>query len=131
MAHLSFGIAEDSLAIAIMALVLNFAGWYFNERAMHRKGRQPVGVARWLSTTLLSLAVIAAVVRGYLERDVISSFLWLLASILLLKMWERRNVRDYGQLLTVSIFMTIGATLSDNSLLMGLTLLAQVPVVAG
>lgn len=126
----SFAIAEDSLLIAVMGFVLNLSGWHFNERALHRKGRVPVGVARWLSTTLLTLAVLAAVVRGYLEHDVISSFLWLLASILLLKMWERRNVRDYGQMLTVSIFMTVGATLSDNSLLMGVTLLAQVPVVA-
>jgi hypothetical protein len=130
LALIAFAVAEDSLAIGLVVLTINGMGWYFNERASHLAGRSPVAMARWLSTSLLTLSVIGSFARGYVERDVVSSFLWLLASILLLKMWERRDVRDYGQMLTVGIFLTIGSTLSDNSLLMGVALLLQVPIAA-
>jgi transglutaminase-like putative cysteine protease len=125
----AFAVAEDSLLVGVVSFAVASAGWWFNERARVGRTRRPLAMARWLSTSLLALSVIAAVLRGWLEHDVISSFLWLLASVLLLKTWEDRRPRDYGQLVTVSVFLGIGATLSDNSLPLGLLLAALAPTV--
>jgi len=96
-------------------------------------GKSPVAplfcLPRWASLGLLVIIVGIAAYRGYREKDPISAFIWLLASILLLKIWEQRHIRDYGQMLTVSIFLMVGASLADNSVVLGMLVIAQVPVV--
>jgi hypothetical protein len=58
----------------------------------------------------------------------VSAFLSLLAVVLVLKLWERRDRSDYGQILTMSVFLTIGSTLNNNSFLIGMLLVLQIPL---
>ncbi len=126
LAACAVGVAEASSVLCLALAAMLVGGWWFNERAS-QAGRRSVSMPRWASTTLLALALAAAGVRGYVEQDAISSFLWLLAGILALKAWQDRRPGDYGQMVTVSVFMGIGATLSDNSLLLGIVLAALTP----
>lgn len=126
LAACAVGVAEASSILCLVLAAMLLGGWWFNERAAHA-GRRRVSMPRWVSTGLLIVAVIAAGLRGYLEQDAISSFLWLMAAILALKAWQSRRPGDYGQMVTVSVFMGIGATLSDNSLLLGIVLAALTP----
>ncbi len=126
LAACAVGVAEASALLCLVLAAMLVGGWWFNERAAHA-GRTSVSMPRWVSTLLLVVAMIAAGVRGYLEQDAISSFLWLMAGILALKAWQVRRPSDYGQMVTVSVFMGIGATLSDNSLLLGVVLAALTP----
>jgi hypothetical protein len=143
----AFTLAEQEPAVGLLVAIFAFAGWFFNERpvALGRNidttgttgitatdnitsGPLPTAMPRWLSTSLLVLATVLAGLRGYVEREAVSAFMWLLASVLLLKLWERRDLRDYGQMLTVCVFITVGATLGSTSVLLGVILLVQLPV---
>jgi transglutaminase-like putative cysteine protease len=126
LAACAVGVAEASSLLCLLLAAMLAGGWWFNERAS-QAGRRSVSMPRWASTLLLVLAMIAAGARGYFEQDAISSFLWLMAGILALKAWQVRRPGDYGQMVTVSVFMGIGATLSDNSLLLGVVLAVLTP----
>lgn len=126
LAACAVGVAEGSSLLCLVLAAMLLGGWWFNERAA-QAGRRQVAMPRWASTAALILAVVAAGFRGYFEQDAISSFLWLMAAILALKAWQSRRPGDYGQMVTVSVFMGIGATLSDNSLLLGVVLAALTP----
>ena len=154
LAALAVALAEESWSGGLLVAAATFSGWYFNERRIAARTAStgeplpphpllpnpllpnpllpnpaspaPLALPRWLSTTLLILATLAAAARGYLFREPVSAFMWLLAAILILKIWERRAIRDYAQILTVIAFITIGAALGDTSLLLGLVIAAQV-----
>ncbi|MBS0196456.1 MAG: DUF3488 domain-containing protein [Planctomycetes bacterium] len=125
----AFSIAEGNLVVFAVVALLAIAGWWFNDRDARSTDRR-WGLPRWLTTTLLAIVAVGAGYRGWRENEPISAFSWLLASILLLKIWEQRRIRDYGQVLTVCVFLSIGSTLTDASLALGVTLLAQLPVLA-
>jgi transglutaminase-like putative cysteine protease len=128
LALLAFATAEESIEAAIIVGGLGFTGWWLNERRHHRLNAMPLALPRWLSSLLALTSVGAAIFRGYTSPYVASAFLWLIASVLVLKVWERRQPRDYWQLFTLAVFLSIGATLSTNSIVLAIVLLLQVPV---
>ena len=81
LAACAVGVAEASSLLCLVLAAMLVGGWWFNERAA-QAGRRSVSMPRWASTLLLVVAMVAAGVRGYLEQDAISSFLWLMAGIL-------------------------------------------------
>lgn len=118
----SYSVAERDPLLLVLLLVLTVVGWWLTE---HRAGR---GLPRWVSNLILLGVVVGALLRAMEGGPLVSAFTGFLASLLLIKLWSKREVRDYGQLLTMSLFLTIGATLTDNSLLLGAVLLALLPV---
>lgn len=94
---------------------------------------------RRLPRLALNLLVIAAGVNTALavftgssllgagEGDLVSSLTDFLAVIVLIKMLDRGRPRDEAQLLCLSIFVVIGAVLTSNALLLGITMIAYVP----
>lgn len=128
---LAFAVAEENPLYVLIALGAILLGWALNESPKENvtgQGRAGISLPRWASTTGLGVVVLGSVLRGYLLGDAIAAFSWLLACILLIKTWEVRRTRDYGQMLTVSIFLTISTTLADNSLGLGVLILLHVPV---
>lgn len=124
----AFGLAEESVLLGMVLGAALLLGWVVNDRrlgAIGDGGSAPLALPRWASTTLLVMLTFASALRGYAQREPVSAFMWLLAGILILKVWERREVRDYAQILTVIIFIMIGAALGDTSLMLGVVLLAQ------
>lgn len=115
---LAFSLQEGAAVLLVVATACG-VGWWFNEQG------KSLSLPRWATNILLVAMLATAVLRGWMERDAISSFQWLLTLVLIVKIWERRRAGDYGQIITVCIFLTIGATLSDVSLPLGLILLAQ------
>jgi transglutaminase-like putative cysteine protease len=123
---MAFGSAEQSPGLLVMAVAGAVAGWWITER--RGKGAW-AGLPRWFSTMILVLMLIGATTKALQgQREVVSAFEGFLASIIVVKLWERRELRDYSQILTMSLFLTVGATLNNNSLLVGVLLLVQVPV---
>lgn len=113
--------AENSLLFAPVVL-LALGGWWFSEGKVRR------GVPRWATTGILVLALVFAVVRAWVTSELVTAFTEFLAAIIVLKMWEKRDVRDYGQLLTLALFMGVGATLSNNNLAIGTLWAVQFPM---
>lgn len=123
---MSFGAAEQSPGLMLLVVVGAAAGWWMTER--RREGRWK-GLPRWLSSLILILMLLASAVRALEgQGEVVSAFTGFLASIIVVKLWERRELRDYAQVLTMSLFLTVGATLNNNSLAIGVLLVLQVPV---
>jgi len=125
--------AQSNFIVFVALALLAVVGWFLGESgggglAQGSPRARSWSLPRWAANTLLMIAVVTALLYGWSERQPVAAFLWLLGSILLLKIWEHRLLRDYGQVLTISVFLSIGATLEDQSLLLGLILIVQLPV---
>src|SRR6185369_8115155 len=113
----AFGGAEQSVGVALLALAGAVAGWWVTERGGAGGWK---GLPRWLTTGALLLMLLWAAIKSLQgQREVVTAFTGFLASIIVVKLWERRELRDYAQVLTMSLFLTVGATLNNNSLLIG------------
>jgi protein-glutamine gamma-glutamyltransferase len=124
---LAFGAAEQSAGLSLLAVAGATAGWWVTER--QGAGSTWKGLPRWVSSAVLLVMLLVAVWRALQgQGEVVSAFTGFLASIIVVKLCERRELRDYAQILTMALFMTVGATLNNNSLLIGALLLVQVPV---
>lgn len=135
LSFLAFGIAEESPFALLLLLVTGTAGWWFTERRPMRPAASETGDAepwhglpRWVTNIALAFVILMAVLRGSRGDSVISAFAAFLAAICVLKLWEKREPTDYGQLLTMSVFLVIGATLNSNSFGIGIVILLKVPV---
>lgn len=124
----AFAAAERVPGLAVVLMGLAVAGWLVTERDAGKAGRGWEGLPRWVANLALLLVLVGSLVRGFAGESAISAFLAFLAAITVLKLWEKRELRDYGQMLTMSLFLTVGATLNDNRLLLGAAMVAQTPV---
>jgi len=120
-----FGVSEENLLLGAVLVFAACAGWAVTEFWAR-------GVPRWATNLILIGLLIGACVRVLQGGAPVSAFNGFLAALLVLKMWERREVRDYGQVLTMSLFLAIGGTLNRSTLGVGLTLIVLAPLlVAG
>ncbi len=117
-----YGAAEHEPGIMALAMAGAVVGWFVTE------GKPGRGLPRWVVAGILTLVVIRGV-RQALGPDglTVSPFAGFLATIIVLKLWERRQARDYAQILSISLFLNIGAMLSGAGLLVGVLLLLGVP----
>ncbi|CAG0950511.1 Protein-glutamine gamma-glutamyltransferase [Phycisphaerales bacterium] len=121
---LAFGVSEGDAGLTITLMSAAIVGWVLTETGSRR------GVPRWATVLVLLGILIGAVVRSLQGTPMVSAFSTFLASIIVLKLWEKREIRDYGQLLTLSLFLIIGAALTATTVWIGATLLALTPLVA-
>jgi transglutaminase-like putative cysteine protease len=122
LALLSYGSSEHDPALGAAVMIAAIAGWWFTEFRVDR------GLPRWFTNLLLIGLVLGAAYRVFSGAVLVSAFTGFLAVLLVIKMWERRRPMDYGQLLTMSLFLLVGATLTDNTLGVGLSLIIFLPV---
>ncbi len=118
----TYAAAEDSLLRGVLAFLWAAGGWWVTES---RHGR---GLPRWAVGLVLTIVVLWAVVEVYLHGLTVSPFSGFLAAIIVVKMWERRQPRDYAQILSISLFLNIGSILNSSSVLVGLFLALGVPL---
>src|SRR5690606_25397147 len=86
---------------------------------------------RWVINLLVIVAVLNSVVQVIILRRhdaLVSDLSDFLVFIQLIKLFDRRKARDDAQLLALSLFIVIGAILTDNSLAVGLCLLVYTPL---
>lgn len=126
MAQWSYAIAgEKPLFFVLGAGVALLSTWVVERRLT---GQPPV--PGWLLNTLVVLAALN-LIWEFLRpdrQDVISRLSDFLSLVMLTKMLDRRRVRDERQLLSLSVFVTLGAVLTGQSLGLGLALLAMTPL---
>lgn len=120
---LAFGIAEGDVLVVGGLMVGALAGWCVTELAQR-------GIPRWAAGIILLGVLVGAVVRSLEGTPVVSAFSTFLGAIIVLKLWERREVQDYGQLLTLCVFLLIGASLTATTLWVGIMLLLLAPLLA-
>lgn len=123
----AYAIAERDVLIGSVLAGACAVGWVYTEWS---EGGATRGLPRWVSTLILVGVLLGAVGRLLQGSPAVSAFAQFLAAVIAVKLWERRQVRDYGQILTLSAFLLVGATLTDVSLGVGVLLAGSAPFLA-
>jgi protein-glutamine gamma-glutamyltransferase len=131
-------IASEGLGLVWGAMfVLGIAGWVITEpRWRTAKTSQGVvstdhaweGLPRWIANIMVVLALLASAARALAGDAPVSVFMTFLGGMIVVKLWQHRELRDAGQLLTLSLFLTLGSTLNRNDVDVGLSMIVQAPV---
>ncbi len=116
-------IAEPAPLLAVFALPILALGWW-----LARDGAPPL-----LPRIAVNVLVLAAIARAFFlvsgsADPIVSHLSEFLVLIQLIKLFDRRSPRDEAQLLSLSLFIVIGALLTSNSLGVGLLLLIYTPL---
>lgn len=118
----AYCVAAADLALAIIVLPGTTLAWALTEFR-----RQALPPRRFINA--LVLLVVAGGVLSMLEQGLsVELFSRFIAMLLAVKMLDRPNPRDTGQVLAISVYLAIGAVLTSNALIVAIMLLALLPV---
>lgn len=92
-------------------------------------GTPPRIVPRSIINLLLFVVVAWATLSLFSEGLGVSLFSEFVAALIVVKMLDRRGHRDAAQVLTLSVFLVIGAILTSNAFWIGLVLVFYLPVI--
>jgi protein-glutamine gamma-glutamyltransferase len=115
--------ATGAPGLLVWALPALCTGWYLSVARSFALPRAAVNA-------LLTGALGYAALRTLSGIDV-STVAELVIFLLVIKVGDRRSPRDDGQIISLSIFLAIAAMLTGNSLLVGVLLLAFLPLLVG
>ncbi len=117
-------LANDRLPTMLAAWSVGAAGWWFTERT----GGRPL--PRWCILAMVLLVIAWTAYRINTQRMDVTMFCEFLTLILLVKLWDRKRTKDIAQLISMSIFLLIGAILDNNNMAVGLVVLLSMPLSA-
>jgi len=118
LAILGLCIAQQSLGMLLTAGTLAALSWVITEGP---RGRM---LPRWLSNALVMGALVFVIADLNQNRHDLLSVLGRFAILLtLIKLYERRSVRDHAHLLTLSLLLMVTGCLQSSNLLFGVVLL--------
>jgi hypothetical protein len=107
---------------AALGLIIASLGWWLTS------GDKPLAIPKWLIAIALALVVArGAFALGNRPQASIAPFLTFLASIMVVKCWERRGIRDLAQIFAIATFVLIGAALGSNTFSTGLLIAVAFP----
>ncbi len=122
----AYALADRFGVLAAVAIPVAVAGWWVTEL------RRAKPVPKLAINLLVTASIVWSFYRVVADRGVegltVSVFCQFLVLVLLVKLWDRKETRDVAQVLTLSIFLTIGAILTANTLGMGILVIANVLV---
>jgi len=119
----SYAMADRFVELALGAVPLTLLGWFVADVRRIAITRRP------LSDILVIAAIAWSAYRvrslGWVEGLTVSVFCEFLTSIILVKMWDRKQARDIAQILTLSVFLSVGSMLTGTSLGMAVLLIVN------
>lgn len=113
----TYAVADESWALGVLAITLAVVGWTLTER---RAGR---AVPRALIALAIIVAIGWAIASGLRDGLNVAHFCQFTIAVLVIKAFDRRTSADLGQFVMLSLFLSIGALLTSNSLWMAMALL--------
>lgn len=123
LALLAFGASSGGMPAAVLGILFAILGWSITG------GRNDWAAPKWSIATVLILVILRGVwTLTNRPATSIAPFLTFLASIMVVKCWERRTPRDIAQLLSIAAFVLIGSALGSNSFAIGLIIAAAFPL---
>ncbi|MEQ8770651.1 MAG: DUF3488 and transglutaminase-like domain-containing protein [Phycisphaerales bacterium] len=124
LAIVMYALAAQSAVVFTLGLAGIAFGWVVG-RSRGSRAPLPMPVVLGLITAVTSLALLRAVVG---EGFTVGLFCEFIMMLLVVKMLDRRRARDDAQVLTLSVFLCIGAILTSNNIGVGLSILVVVPI---
>ncbi len=119
---LAYCVAEANVGLALIALPVWLVSWFVTQGP---KGRPLPRLAISALVLAATAHVLSRVVAS--PGDLVVAVSRYLVWLHLIKLYDRVESRDEGQLLTMSVFLVIGASLTSNSLWLGLVLVVYLP----
>ncbi|MBL8761400.1 MAG: DUF3488 domain-containing protein [Phycisphaerae bacterium] len=121
-----YAVAESELTWMVLALAHPpaFLGWWLTERL----GKRPL--SKWLANAAVAGAVLWAGYVVWATRLEVSTFCQFLILVMVIRIWDTKQAKDMAQIVVLSVFLVVGAILTDTRLHLALLVLATVPTIA-
>jgi len=119
----SYAVAERFPALVVVAIPAALLGWYLTDVRGIAVARRPISDLLVLAAIAWSAYRVRSV--GWVQGLTVSVFCEFLVAIILVKMWDRKLPRDSAQILTLSVFLSVGSMLTGASLGMAVILLCN------
>jgi len=123
---MAYAIADRFVVLALAAVPAAVLGWWLTE--VRRLTPVPKVAINLLVTVSIGWSFYRVTSERGVEGLMVSVFCQFLVLVLLVKLWDRKESRDVAQVLTLSIFLTIGAILTANTLGVGIAVILNVLV---
>ncbi len=124
LAIVMYALAEQSIAVFVLAIAGVVFG-YVVGRSRGARTPLPMPVVIALIVAVTSLALLRAAMGSGFTVGLFCEFIIMLLAV---KMLDRRRARDDAQVLTLAVFLCIGAILTSNNIGVGLTILIIAPL---
>jgi transglutaminase-like putative cysteine protease len=126
LAIVCYAVAESELTWMILALAHPpaFLGWWLTERL----GKRPL--RKWLANAAVAGAVLWAGYVVWATRLEVSTFCQFLILVMVIRIWDTKQAKDMAQIVVLSVFLVVGAILTDTRLHLALLVLLTVPTIA-
>lgn len=119
MGMVSFALATESMGTLVLSILLVLANMWLIQSGRFRP------LPRWLANVITLLALVYYAMNFLGARDapllVVGRFL---VALQIIKLFEQRANRDYGQLLVLSLLLMVAGAISTASLLFGVLFIA-------
>lgn len=123
LAIIAYAVADRDALVFMLGVPSAIAGWIVT------RGSEARTPPRFVINLLLFVAVAWGTLSLFSEGLGVSLFSEFVASLVVIKIIDRRGCRDTAQILTLSTFLVIGAILTSNSFMLGVIVLVFIPVI--
>ena len=123
-ASLTYASASDSALPLVVLSPLVLLGWFLGGGAHGRRLPIHQGVLTGAVVAVIGWAGLRVLSEGPTVEVFSESVMLLLAA----KLADHRRARDTSQIVALTVFLAIGSILTSNTLLVGLMVLAMVPI---
>lgn len=120
---IAFATADQNPGVFILGVPAAVIAWLITS------GSPPRAMPRLVINLLLFIVVAWGSLTLFRDGLGVSLFSQFVAALMVVKLLDRRSCRDTAQLLTLSVFLVIGAILTSNSFIFGVILLVYIPAI--
>ena len=120
LAIIAYAVADRDALVFMLGVPSAIAGWIVT------RGSEARTPPRFVINLLLFVAVAWGTLSLFSEGLGVSLFSEFVASLVVIKIIDRRGCRDTAQILTLSTFLVIGAILTSNSFMLGVIVLVRI-----
>lgn len=121
-----YAVAESELTWKVLALAHPpaFLGWWLTERL----GKRPL--SKWLANVAVAGSVLWAGYVVWATKLEVSTFCQFLILVMVIRIWDTKQAKDMAQIVVLSVFLVVGAILTDTRLHLAILVLLTVPTIA-
>lgn len=119
----AFATADQNPAVFVLGVPAAVVAWLITS------GSPPRALPRFVINILLFIVVAWGTLTLLRDGLGVSLFSQFVAALMIVKLLDRQSCRDTAQIITLSVFLVIGAILTSNSFVFGVVLMVFVPAI--
>jgi len=108
-----FSVSDQSLSFSVIGIAGSFIGYWYAAQG-------PSSISRLAINALLAIVIVLGLINALKGNFSVSSFAFFSLLLMILKLFDLRTPRDYGQILVLSLALIIAAALTSSSMPAGI-----------